>query len=233
MAGHYDPPMNSLELWSTLIPIAVATTLMPVELTFTLVMLRGTGGRSRAGGWIAGKTVARLVQYGLLASVLVTAVDDEPGTSPVEGALLLVVAILLLVAAVRKATNQPDEDAPPPRWMTSIGDMRPGRAFLLGAGFVAVSPKLWAFTLAAIGAIADAQLGGAEGWIVYLVFIVFATGLHLAALAFAVVAPSRADATLGRAVDGLERNSRPVLILVSGVFGVWFLIKALRAFGIF
>ena len=223
----------TFDLWTTLIPIAIATTLMPVELTFTLLMLRSPGGRARAGAWIAGKTVVRLVQYALLAGVLVTAVDDgEPGTSPVEGALLLVVAVLLLVAAARKAANQPDEDAPPPRWMTMVGGIQPGRAFLVGAGWVGFSPKLWAFTLAAVGAIADADLGTAEGWLVYVVFVVLASGIHLAALAFAVVAPTRADAALGRVVDALERNSRPVLIGVSAVFGVWFLIKALRAFGI-
>ena len=229
----YDRPIVTFDLWTTLIPIAIATTLMPVELTFTLVMLRSPGGRARAGAWIAGKTVVRLVQYALLAGVLVTAVDDgEPGTSPVEGALLLVVAVLLLVAAARKAANQPDEDAPPPRWMTMVGGIQPGRAFLVGAGWVGFSPKLWAFTLAAVGAIADADLGTAEGWLVYVVFVVLASGIHLAALAFAVVAPTRADAVLGRVVDALERNSRPVLIGVSAVFGVWFLIKALRAFGI-
>jgi len=48
----------TLDLWTTLIPIAIATTLMPVELTFTQLMLRAPGGRARAGAWIAGKTVA-------------------------------------------------------------------------------------------------------------------------------------------------------------------------------
>ncbi|HET9344515.1 MAG TPA: GAP family protein [Candidatus Limnocylindrales bacterium] len=221
------------ELWSTLIPIAIATTLMPVELTLTLVMLRSTGGRSRAGAWVAGKTVARLVQYALLAGILVTAVDDgEPGTSAVEGALLLVVAVWLLVTAARKASDQPDEDAPPPRWMTMVAGIRPTRAFLLGAGFVAVSPKLWAFTLAAIGAIADGELGTAEGWLVYVVFIVLATGLHLAALTLAAVDPARSDATLGRIVDALERHSRPIMIAMSTAFGIWFLLKSLRAFGV-
>src|SRR4029079_14248096 len=204
------------ELWTTLLPIAIATTLMPVELTLTLVMLRAPGGRALAGAWSGGKTVARLAQYALLGGVLTIAVDDgEPGTSAVEGALLLVVAILLLVAAARKAANQPDEDAPPPRWMTMVGGTQRGRALLLGAGWVGFSPKLWAFTLAAIGAIGDAQLGAAEGWLVYVVFVVLASGIHVAALAFAVVAPTRADAALGRVVDALERNSRPVLIGVS------------------
>jgi len=221
------------DLWSTLIPIAIATTLMPVELTFTLLMLRSPGGRSRAGAWIAGKTVARLVQYALLAGILVTAVDDgEPGTGAVEGALLLIVAVLLLVGAARKALNQPDEDALPPRWMTAVAGIRPPRALVLGAGFVALSPKLWAFTLAAIGAIADEGLETAEGWLVYVAFITLATSLHLAALTLAVVDPARSEATLGRLVDALERNSRPILIAVSAAFGVWFLFKALAAFGV-
>lgn len=225
--------MLSFDLWSILLPIAIATTLMPVELTFTLLMLQAPSGRARAGAWIAGKTGARIVQFALVVGVLGTAVDDgESGTSPVEGALLLVVAVLLLVAAARKAAKQPDEDAPPPRWMTSVAGLEPRRAFLAGAGWVGLSPKLWAFTLAAIGAIADAELGGAEGWLVYLVFAALATSIHLAALLYAVVAPVRAEATLGRAVDILETNSRPVLIVVSAAFGVWFLIKALRAFGI-
>ena len=221
------------ELWTTLLPIAIATTLMPVELTLTLLMLRASGGRAAAGAWIGGKTVARLVQYALLGGVLTIAVDDgEPGTSAVEGALLLVVAILLLVAAARKVANQPDEDGPAPRWMTQIAGIRPSRSFLLGAGFVGFSPKLWAFSLAAIGAVADAGLGAAEGWLVYIVFVVLASSLHLGALAFAFLAPARADATLGRLVSALERNSRPVMIVVSAAFGAWFLIKALRAFGI-
>jgi Sap, sulfolipid-1-addressing protein len=221
------------DLWSTLVPIAIATTLMPVELTFTLVMLRSSGGVWRAGAWIAGKTVARVVQYVLLAGVLVTAVDDgEPGTSAVEGALLLVVAVLLLVGAARKATGQPDEDAPPPRWMTTVAGIRPARSSVLGAGFVAVSPKLWAFTMAAIGAIADAELGTVDGWVAYVVFVVLATAMHLAAWTLAVVSPARADATLGRLVDGLERNSRPIVIVLGAVFGAWFLLKSLRAFGV-
>ena len=84
----------------------------------------------------------------------------------------------------------------------------------------------------AIGAVADEELGTAEGWLVYVVFIVLATGLHLAALTLAVVDPARSDATLGRLVDALERNSRPILIAVSAVFGVWFLFKALAAFDV-
>src|SRR5512143_403189 len=111
-------------------------------------MLRSHGGRARAGAWIAGMTVVRLVQYAILGLILERPMDDAAtGPSPVEGALLLVVAVLLLVSAARKAASLPDEDTPPPRWMAMAGGSTPRRALLMGAGLVALSPKLWAFTL--------------------------------------------------------------------------------------
>lgn len=152
------------ELWATLIPLAVATAVLPIQIAITILMLRSAGGRSKAGALIAGMTLVRLLQYAVFGAILAPAMDDaETGTSPVEGALLLVVAVLLLVSAARKLASQPDEDAPPPRWMTMADAITAGRAFLMGAGLVALSPKLWAFTLGAIGAIRDAGLDSATG----------------------------------------------------------------------
>ena len=96
---------------------------------------------------------------------------------------------------------------------------------------MALSPKLWAFTLGAIGAIQDAELDPAAGWAVFIVWVVAAEALHLLALLAAVVAPARADVVLARAGDALERYNRPVMIGVGVVFGIWFLSKALAAFG--
>lgn len=221
------------ELWTTLIPLAVATAVLPVQLAITILMLRSASGRARAGAWIAGMTLVRLVQYAVFGLVLERAMEDAAaGTSPVEGALLLVVAVLLLVSAARKIANQPDEDAPAPRWMTMVDGITSGRAFLMGAGLVAMSPKLWAFTLGAIGAIGDAALDPAVGWAVFIVWVVLAEALHLLAVLAAVVAPERAGVVLARAGGALERHSRAVMIGVGLVFGVWFLLKALAAFGI-
>jgi threonine/homoserine/homoserine lactone efflux protein len=220
------------ELWTTLIPLAVATAVLPIQVAITILMLRSAGGRSKAGALIAGMTLVRLLQYAVFGAILAPAMDDaESGTSTVEGALLLVVAVLLLVSAARKLASQPDEDAPPPRWMTMVDAITAGRALLMGAGLVALSPKLWAFTLGAIGAIRDAGLDSAAGWVVFIVWVLAAEALHLLALGAALAAPARADELLARAGDALERHSRDVMIGVGLVFGVWFLLKALAAFG--
>jgi len=119
----------------------------------------------------------------------------------------------------------------PPRWMTMVDEITTGRALLMGAGVVALSPKLWAFTLGAIGAIQDARLEPAAGWAVFIVWVVAAEALHLLALLAALIAPARAEVVLARAGGALERRHREVMIGVSLVFGTWFLLKALTAFG--
>jgi hypothetical protein len=221
------------ELWTTLLPLAFGSAVIPIEIALTIVVLRAPGGVPKALAWVAGMTVVRLAQLLLLGPVIDVAVDDgQPGTSVAEGAILLVVGVLFLVIAARKATNQPDEDAPPPGWMSLLDGASAGRAFLLGAGVIAVNPKLWAFTIAAIGAIGDADLGGAASVGAFVAFVALAQSVHLAAIAVTMLAPGRAKVVLDGLNGWLERHSRTLLIGLSAVFGVWLLVLALRAFGI-
>jgi threonine/homoserine/homoserine lactone efflux protein len=219
--------------WTTLIPLALGSAIIPVEIAFTILVLRAPSGVPKALAWVAGMTVVRLAQWIVLGSVIETAVDDgKPGTSLVEATILLVVAITFLVIAARKATNQPDEDAPPPAWMAMMDSVSVGRAFLLGAALIALNPKLWAFTLGAIGAIGDAELSKPASLAAFLVFVVIAQAFHLGSIALTLVAPDRAQRVLGGMSAWLERHSRIVLIVFSGVFGVWLLARSLAAFGI-
>jgi hypothetical protein len=220
------------DLGTTLIPLAIATAVLPIQITVTLLLLRSDGSRASGFAWVLGLAAVRLVQYALFGFVLEQAVGDSTsGPSPVEGALLLVVAVLLYVSAARKLAHQPDEDAPPPRWMTMLDDASPRMAFAMAAGIVAFSPKLWAFTLGAIGAIGESDLGVAGGWLAYLVWLVAALSIHLIAVLAVVLAPGRAGPLLGRAGATLEARGRSLMIGVGLVFGTWFLVKALVSFG--
>lgn len=221
------------ELWGSLIPLAIASAILPVQVAITILMLRSPGGRRRAIAWVGGMTVVRLAQWLVFGLVLEQAVDDgQPGTSAVEAALLLVVSVLFFVSAARKLASQPDEDAAPPRWMLAIPVVPPGRAFLMGAAIVGLSPKLWAFTLGAIGAIKDAEPGAGAGLALFVVFVLLAQSLHLGAIGLALVSPARADRVLGAAADALQRHSRTVMIVIGIAFGAWFLVKSLTAWGI-
>lgn len=223
-----------LDLWTSLIPLALGSAILPVQITITILLLQSSGGRAKGLAWVGGMTLVRLAQWVVFGILLGTASADEEvtGPGPIQATLLLVVAILFLVAAVRKLLDQPDEDAPAPRWMTAVAGMDAGRALLFGAAAVGLSAKLWAFLLGAISAIADAELGSAGSWATWLAFVALAESIHLALIGLAIVAPDRADRAFSSIGGALERHSRAMMIVLGLVFGAWFLYKSLAAFGI-
>lgn len=224
------------DLWTALLPLAVASAVLPVPITITILLLSARSGRVTAVAWVAGLAATRLAQGLVFGLLLDRAADAGAGGADGRGliasTLLLVVAIAFYASAGAKLVRQPDEDAPPPAWMAKIAAVTPARALLLGATLVGVNLKLWAFTLGAIGAIADADLGGAAAVAAYLVFVVGALAVHLAIIGLAYLAPDRSGALLGRVSNSLQRHNRTIMIGLGLVFGTWFLVKALAGFGI-
>ncbi len=223
------------DLWTALVPLIVGSAILPVQITVTVLLLRSEVGRLPAVAWVAGMTVVRLAQGIVFGFVIGTGVaeaegPDRPG--PIASTLLLVVAVLFLVGAARKLLDEPDDDAPPPAWMAMMASATPSRALLFGAGVVALSPKLWAFTLGAIGVIAEAGLGQSGAIATFLVFVVAAESIHLALVALADAAPGRAGPMLERVSQALARYNRPLMIGLGVVFGIWFMVKALAGFGV-
>jgi hypothetical protein len=216
------------ELWSTLVPLALASTIVPVQIVITVLLLRAPAGRTTAVAWVAGMTATRLAQgvaFGWLVRPEDSGSSDEPAL--VVAVLLLVVGILLVVTAVRALLSDDDPDAPPPRWMAAFDSVRPGKAFLLGAGLIAVSAKFWVFTLSALGAIEAAEVSGSVAVATYVAFVLLAQSLVVAVVAVAIVVPRRSDMFLARVSDWLERYDRAIVVVVGLVFGTWFLFKAL------
>jgi hypothetical protein len=148
--------------------------------------------------------------------------------------VLLVVALLLLGKAAKELLGgDDDEDAPPPKWMRLTGSATAGRAFALGAGYVAVAAKLWVFTLGAIGAIGEASLSRPVSIGLFLLFVALAEAVPIGVVAYAALAPTSSQALLERVSSWLERNTRAIVVVVGLVFGVWFLVKALDGLGVF
>ena len=107
-----------------------------------------------------------------------------------------------------------------------------GKAFLFGAGYVAIAAKLWVFTLGAIGAIDEAGLGRAASVALFLLFVALAEAIPIALVAYAALAPRSSQALLERVSAWLERHNRVIVIVLGLVFGVWFLVKALQGLGV-
>ncbi len=222
-------------MWSTLVPLIIGSALVPMQIVVTVLLLQSTSGKRAAIAFVVGMTSVRLVQgvvFGLILSSSEAEVTTSQGSSVVVSTLLVVVAVLFLVTALRQLVSDDDPDAAPPKWMQAAASMTPGKAFLLGAGVLAISAKFWVFTLSAIAAIGEADLGRAMSIVTFALFAVLAVSVPLALIGTTVFAPTRSDAFLVRASDWLSRHNRVIVTVIGLVFGVWFLIKGLGGLGV-
>jgi threonine/homoserine/homoserine lactone efflux protein len=220
-----------VEMWSTLAPLIIVSAALPLQIVVTLLLVRSS--LRAAFSWVAGMTVARLIQ-GILFGVIFSPPDGQSETTAPAfvGGLLLVVAVLLYVSALRKALANEDEDAPPPKWIAKAESMPPLTAFAAGAGYIAINGKLWVLSLGAITAIADAQLGARFSILAFLVFVALAQSIQLAILVLATSSSSRSAALLEGLAAWIRRYSRVITVGFSVIFGTWFLFKALAKLGV-
>jgi hypothetical protein len=168
-------------------------------------------------------TITRLLQGAVFGFVFAGTALPEAGKRPVISTLLLVLGILLLTTAYKKLQGGDDPDAPPPKWLTLIDQATPLKALGIGLGLPLVAAKLWVFTLSALATISAAQLGQPSSTIAFFLFILFAESLLILPIIFRIVMPVRSKNTLAHFSAWLNQNNRAIVIVVSFVFGLWFL----------
>lgn len=218
-----------------LLPFIIGSAVVPIQIMIGILLLKSPQqGRLKAIAFVGGMTLARILQGILFGFVLAEAVhlDNQSGTKPIISTLLLVLGILLLVAAYKKWSGSEDLDEPPPKWLTALDGVTPLKALGIGFGFPVISVKLWVFTLSAIVTIAAADLGQPTNAIAYLLFILLAQSLLLLPILYCLLRPKRSKARMKKLSDWLATYNRPISMIVSLIFGLFFLysgISGLRA----
>lgn len=223
------------DLLIVLVPLVIGSALLPFQITVTVLLLRSVAGRRTAIAWVAGMTAVRLAQGLLFGSIIEASVGSRrrpDGPGEVESTILLIVAIVFYITAIKKIIDVPDEDAPSPRWKSIVESLQPGRAFLLGLAAVGLSAKLWAMTLAALGAIAEAGFDQAASALWYVAFTVGAMAIHYVILGATFLSPDRAERGLDWFSGALVRYDRPVMAGLGIIFGTIFMVIALRGLGV-
>jgi hypothetical protein len=79
------------------------------------------------------------------------------------------------------------------------------------------------FTLSAIGIIGAAQLGQPASTIAYLLFVLLAESLILLPILIRLIVPKQSKGLLDATSAWLARYNRPIVIVISLVFGLLFL----------
>lgn len=223
-------------MWANLIPLIIGSAILPMQIIVTIVLRHSRAGLLSAAGFVAGMTVLRLVQGVVLGLLIGSAhsmdTDLASGAGTVVSTILLMAGILLLAAALRTALTEEDPDAPPPRWLGVAAAMKPGTAFGFGMLLVALGGKWWLFTLGAVAAITDADLGHARSALAYLVFVALAELPVLVIVLASALAPARSAPILDAISRWMEKHNHAIVITACLFFGIWFVVKALRDFGV-
>ena len=210
-----------------LIPLMLGAALAPIYPVVVLLLLQGAGGLGKASAFVMGAVFVRVVQGIVFGFIFRPAVDAEAaaGLALIGPTLLALIGVLLLIAAFKKWRKPADPDAPPPAWMSALSGLSAFKAAGAGALFVAVAVKQWVFTLAAIAVVEEAQPGLSLGVGLYLLFLLATQAPVLLPLLAFAVAPARSAQPLAAAHGWLVRHNRVIAMIVSLVFGLWFLYK--------
>lgn len=220
---------------TSLLPFIIGAALVPVQIIIVILLLTGERrGRLKAIAFVLGMTLMRVAQ-GVLFGLVLTGGSGDPadagaGSGWVKATLMTLLGILLLTTAYKKWANEPDPDAPPPRWLTMIDGLTPLTALLFGAGFILIAAKLWVFTLGAISVIGEAQLGQPDSTIAFLWYILLAQSLLIIPILIRLLLPRQAGRWLGAFGDWLEKYNNQIVMVVSLVFGLLFLYQGVTSF---
>ena len=213
-----------------LIPVMIGAAVVPFCIIVVLLLLRSPDGLFKAFAFVSGQILVRLLQgigFGTELSLSAVAHTKEGG-SAIVNTLLLVAGILLWITAWRSWAKQEDPDAPPPRWMGMLGSISRLKAFGLGAAAMAGAGKQWIFTFYALGVIRVADLPRPDNAIAFLVFLLCAHSLVLLPLGLYALVPKRSSHLLEASALWMERNNQGILMVVSIVFGSFFIVKGIR-----
>ncbi|MCC7130592.1 MAG: hypothetical protein B6D39_03135 [Anaerolineae bacterium UTCFX2] len=212
----------------SLLPLIIGSAIVPVHIIIIILLLKNPRlPVLKATAYLVGMTALRLLQglvFGLILTDSVAATTEEgSGKSPIVLTLLLVLGVLLLISAFRKWRKEDDPDDPPPKWLTMIDSLTPLKAFGMGFGLALIAPKLWVFTLSAVGVISEARLGQPTSTVAFLLFVLLAQSLMLLLILVRGILPKHSENLLDQISVWLTRYNRQIIITVSLVFGLLFL----------
>jgi hypothetical protein len=214
-----------------LLTLGIASALGPAQILLdTLLLLSPDRGVSKAGSFVAGMTVVRLIQgilFGFVLGGAAYALSNRGQHNVIASTLLLVLGITLLTAAYEQWRTEEDPDGSQPRWLTMIDSLTPVKAFGIGFAMVAMNPTLWFLTLNAIADIGGAQLNRQNGIIAFLLFMLLAEALVLLPILIRILLPEQSTEFLDSVSAWLVKHNRVLVIAISLMFGLYFLVKGI------
>ena len=206
-----------------ILPMAIGVAISPVPIIAVILMLFSKRARSNGIAFLLGWVVALAVVGSIVLILANLEKISSGGTASTLGYVLkLLLGLLFLFMAVRQWRGRPKEGEEPhmPKWMASIDQFTPGKAFGFAALLAGVNPKNLGLTLAAALSIAEANVSGAESWIMLAVFVIIASLTVAVPVLYYLFAGKSAEKTLTSWKAWLAANNATVMCVLLLVLGM-------------
>ena len=215
---------------STVLGFAVGVAISPIPIIAVILMLFSQRARVNGPlfmvGWMAALALVSGLAY--YASVAGDASTSSSTSSAISwGKVLFGVLFLLLAVRSWRARPAPGAEAPMPKWMAGIDDLKPAKALIFGLLLAGVNPKNLMLSLAAGAGLATLGLSTSEAVGSWVVFVVVASLTIAGPVVYHLVGGEKAKAALDELKGWLAVHNDAVMAVLFLVFGVDLISKGL------
>ena len=167
-------------------------------------------------GWATGVAVVLTV---LTIGIRLIPSNSPPRDDTVIGIFRILLGAALIVSSIVAWRRRSQQVAETPRWMSSLGRIRPFGA--LGFGFaLALRPKNLILSVAAAVIIGEASLKVPDAAVVIVIFTAVGISTVAAPIIGHFSAPEKTQAPLDAARNWITKNSATLMLIVAIVIGV-------------
>ena len=206
-----------------MLPFAVGIAISPIPIVAIVLMLGTDNAKSDSLSFLVGWIVAMAAAGAFLLAVIGSS-DPTDNGAPADwsSTLKLVLGIVLLGLAVNQWRNRPrpGEDAPMPKWMSSVEGFTPLKSAGLGVIVSVVNPKNLILVIGGAAAIAQTDAAGSDQAIAWAIFVLIATIGVAAPVVIYFAMGEKAAAILDDLKGWMARNNAAIMAVILVFLGV-------------
>ena len=212
----------------SMLPYAVGVALSPLPIVAVILMLLSKKAKLNSIvfvlGWILGVSIILGVVLYMLTGQNTIVIDHSTSNR-----VLIILGIVLLFMAYRrfKKRSKPGEQPTIPKWLSTIDNFSPVKAFLLAIALVALNLKNLPLIIA--GGIAISEVNGSvqETATAAIIFVIIAVITVVAPAIFYLIAGSKITKQMTDIKQWLMYNNSTILAVLFLIIGIFLLAKGL------
>ncbi|MDQ1248903.1 MAG: hypothetical protein QG597_3277 [Actinomycetota bacterium] len=208
------------------LPLALGILASPIAVIPAILLLLGPRPTTTCLAFLIGWSGGLAVVTGV-AILFADGIDAGSGTPRWLSWLRIIVGALLVVYGLLTWLRR-NEAKEPPKWLTGITELQPGRAAGLGIALSALNPKVVLLCLSAGLTIGTAGTTAGQELLAFALFLLIGSVEVLVPLGAFLIAGDRATAPLQRGKTWLQDHGTTVVVVVVTIIGAVLLVNGVQ-----